>query len=90
MSVEQIEASIRALPPTERERFADWFDEHRQELMASDADNDLSEAEKAELRRRRREYEEHPERFTHMDKASLDQMFDRVRQNVAARLSSAR
>lgn len=90
MSVEQIEASIRALPPAERERFADWFDEHRYELIAAEADVDLSEAQKEALLRRRREYEEHPERFTHMDKASLDQMFDRVRKNVAARLSSPR
>jgi putative addiction module component (TIGR02574 family) len=86
MSVEQIEASIRALPPAERAQFVEWFDDHRSELVA----DDVSEAQKAELLRRRREYDEHPERFVRMDKKSLGQMFNRVRKNVAARLSSAR
>ena len=86
MSVEQIEASLLKLPAAERAAFADWFDLHRHELVA----DDLTEAQQAELLHRRREYDEHPERFVHMDKKSLDQMFNRVRQNVAARLSSAR
>ena len=86
MSVEQIEASLLKLPPAERAAFADWFDAHRHELVA----DDLSEAQKAELLQRRREYDEHPEQFVRMNKKSLDQMFNRVRKNVAARLSSAR
>ena len=90
MSVEQIESAIRAMPPAERAAFANWFDAHRHELVADDAGDDLSEAQKAELIQRRHEYDEHPERFTRMDKKSLDQMFNRVRKNVAARLSSAR
>ncbi len=89
MSVEQIESAIKAMPPAERAQFADWFDVHRDELVADKRD-DLSEAQKAELLTRRREYDEHPERFTRMDKQALDQMFGRIRQNVAARLSSAR
>jgi putative addiction module component (TIGR02574 family) len=86
MSVEQIEATIRALPPEERAQFVEWFDDHRSELVA----DDLSEAQTAELLRRRQEYNEHPERFVHMDKKSLDQMFNRIRKNVAARISPAR
>ena len=89
MSVEQIESAIRALPPKEREQFIEWFDGHRHEI-AGDAGDDLSEAQKAELFQRRREYDEHPERFTRMDKESLDRLFSRVRENVAARFSSPR
>ena len=86
MSVEQIEATLLKLPSAERAAFANWFDAHRHELVA----DDLSDAQKTELLRRRREYDEHPERFVRMNKKSLDQMFNRIRKNVAARLSSAR
>lgn len=86
MSVEQLEAALLNLPPAEREAFANWFDDHRHELVAEE----LGEVQKAELLLRRREYDEHPERFTRMDKDSLDRLFNRVRKNVATRLSSAR
>jgi len=86
MSVEQIEATLLKLPSAERAAFANWFDAHRHELVA----DDLSEAHKAELLQRRREYDAHPERFVRMNKKSLDQMFNRIRKNVATRLSSAR
>ena len=89
MSVEQIESAIKAMPPAARAEFADWFDLHRDELIFGKAD-DLSAAQKSELLARRREYDEHPERFVHMDKPALDQMFGRIRKNVAARLSSVR
>jgi hypothetical protein len=49
----------------------------------------LSDAQKAELLRRRREYDEHPERFVRLNQKSLGQMFTRIRKNVTARLSSA-
>jgi hypothetical protein len=92
MSVEQIEATIESMSASERKKFVRWFDNHRHELIGESAaaPDDLSEAQKAELLRRRREYDEHPERFVRMTKKSLDQMFNRVRKNVAARLSSAR
>jgi len=89
MSIEQLESALRKLSPPERRRFAEWFDTHREELVPDEC-NDLSEMQKAELLQRRREYEEHPERFLHMDKQSLDRMFGRIRKNVAARSSSAR
>lgn len=89
MSAEQIEATIEAMPVKERLKFARWFDEHRHELLGT-AREGVSEAQKAELLRRRREYDEHPERFVRLNKKSLGQMFTRVRKNVAARLSSAR
>jgi hypothetical protein len=89
MSVEQLESQIRALSPEERRQFASWFDNHRDELVER-GDFELSKEQKTELLRRRREYDEHPERFTRMDKKSLNRMFSRVRKNVAARLSSSR
>ena len=60
MSVEQLEATLLKLPPAERAAFATWFDAHRHELVTDDARDDLSEAQKAELLQRRREYDEHP------------------------------
>jgi hypothetical protein len=87
MSVEQLESALQALPPQQRQQFVEWFDEHRHELIDESA---VSEAQKAEVLRRRQEYDEHPERFVRTDEKSLDQMFDRVRKNVATRLSSPR
>jgi hypothetical protein len=46
----------------------------------------LNEEQTTEVLRRRREYDEHPERFDRMDKKSLDRMFNRVRIEVASRL----
>lgn len=89
MSVEQLESQVRALSPEERREFANWFDRHRGELV-EDGNAELTPEQQAELQQRRREYDEHPERFTRMDKISLDRMFNRVRKNVAARLSSSR
>jgi hypothetical protein len=89
MSVEQIEATIESMPVGERRKFVRWFDEHRDELLVAD-DFELSAAQKQEILHRRREYDEHPERFVRMNKKSFDQMFNRIRKNVAARLSSAR
>jgi len=90
MSVEQIEATIRALAPQERRQLVGWLDDHRHELVDEAGDFELSNGQKAELLRRRREYDEQPERFVRVDKKSLNRMFTRVRKNVAARLSSAR
>jgi hypothetical protein len=89
MSVEQIEANIESMPASERRKFVRWFDAHRDELLAAEV-FELSDAQKREIVRRRREYDEHPERFIRMNKKSLGQMFNRIRKNVAARLSSAR
>jgi hypothetical protein len=53
MSVEQLEATIRALPPAERRQFADWFDDHRQDLLGETEDFELSTEQQAEILRRR-------------------------------------
>ena len=91
MSIEQVESAILELRPDERQRLLLWLDEHRHDLFSPvDADEDLSDAQKAELLRRRREYDEHPERFQRMDGPALDAMFSRIRAHVAARLPSTR
>lgn len=86
MSVEQIEATIRALPPEERARIVQWFDDHRSELVVEE----VSAAQKAELLRRRQEYDKHPERFAHLDPKGIDEMCERINREVKSRLSSAR
>ena len=89
MSIEQVEAAIREMPPEERRRLLLWLDEHRYELFA-DSD-DVTEAQKSELLRRRQEYFEHPERFLRVTtEAELDRFFEDIRREVQARLSPAR
>jgi hypothetical protein len=69
---------IRSLPPAELRRFAEWWETHRRSLLEKSAPNDPpaeSDAVKAELLRRRQEYDTHPERFVQMNDAALDQMF---------------
>ena len=52
MSLEQLESAIVALPPEERWRLAQWFEEHLAAMLDETGD-DLSEAQKAEILRRR-------------------------------------
>jgi hypothetical protein len=75
MSVEQIEASIRALPPEEREQLANWFDEHRGELIGETGDLELSEEQQAEILRRRDEALAHPELLESFEEADVKRMF---------------
>jgi hypothetical protein len=73
MSVEQLEATIRALPPAERAQFAEWFDEHRHEL-AGEAD-EVSPAVRTELELRLKEVDEHPELLEPFEEADVERMF---------------
>lgn len=73
MSVEQIEADIRTLPPAERARLLEWFDEHRHEL-AGQAD-EVSPAARAELELRLKEMDEHPELLEPFAEADAERMF---------------
>jgi hypothetical protein len=89
MSIEQVESAIREMPPEERRRLLLWLDEHRYELFAGS--DDVTEAQKAELLRRRQEYFERPERFVRVTTAAeLDRFFEDIRREVQARLSPAR
>lgn len=73
MSVEQIEATIRALPPAERARLVEWFDDHRHELVA-EAEN-ISPEVRAELELRLKEMDEHPELLEPFEEEDLERMF---------------
>ncbi len=90
MSIEEVESAILEMGPEERHRLLVWFDQHREDLFGRGAAaDDLSAGQKAEMLRRRQEYNEHPERFIRVNEQSLDEMFARIRRHVAARLSSA-
>ena len=87
MSVEQIEATIRALPPAERAQFVEWFDGRRHELVAG-AD-DISPEVRAELELRLKEMDKHPELLEPFEEEDLERMIqDTV--NAHAKQSSAR
>ena len=89
MSIEQVESTILELASDERQRLLLWLDEHRHELFGNgDA---VTDAQKAELLRRRQEYFDHPERFTRVtSEEELDRFFEGIRHEVHARLSPAR
>ena len=70
MSVEQLEASFLKLPPAERRQFADWFDDHRHELLG----DDVSPAMRNELELRLKETDEHPEALEPFEEADVDRM----------------
>jgi hypothetical protein len=76
MSVEQIEAGIRALPPEERAQLVEWFDEHRHEL-AGEA-GEISPAVRAELELRLMEMDEHPELLEPFEEADVERMFKEI------------
>ena len=52
MSLEQLESAILALPPEQRWRLAEWFEDHLAELLGGTED-ELSEEQKTEILRRR-------------------------------------
>ena len=52
MSLEQLENAILELKPDERQQFALWFEENRQELLG-DGTDELSDEQKTEVLRRR-------------------------------------
>jgi hypothetical protein len=87
MSVEQLEATIEAMPVGERKKIVRWFDEHRHELIG-EAD-DISPAVRAELELRLKETDEHPELLEPFEAADVERMIqDTV--NAYAKKSPAR
>ena len=89
MSIEQVESAIREMPPEDRRRLLLWLDEHRYELFAGS--DEVTEAQKTEVLRRRQEYFDQPERFTRVtNEQELDRFFEDIRREVQARLPSAR
>lgn len=62
MSLEQLESAIFALSNDERRRLAVWFEEHRHDLLGeTEADDDLTAEQEAEVLRRRDLALAHPE-----------------------------
>ena len=61
MSVEQIEKTLLQLPREERRRFADWFYRHETEIVEPRDGDEIHPEVRAELERRLKEIEEHPE-----------------------------
>ena len=86
MSVEQLEAAIKALPPEERRRFAGWFDAHREELLGDAGENN---AVRDELALRLKEIDEHPEILEPFEEEDLERMI-RETADAHAKKSSAR
>ncbi|HEX5399519.1 MAG TPA: hypothetical protein VFY06_10775 [Verrucomicrobiae bacterium] len=87
MSVEQIEASIRALPPAERAQLAEWFEIHRAELMAGADEISLEVRDELELRLK--EVNEHPEMLKPFEEEDLECMIQEAA-DAHAKKSSAR
>jgi hypothetical protein len=61
MSVEQIGKTLLQLPREERRKFADWFYQHENQIVEPHDDDDIHPEVRAELERRLKEIEEHPE-----------------------------
>jgi hypothetical protein len=73
MSVEQIEASLAAMPVSERLEFARWFDAHRHKLLPES--DEVSPEVRAELELRLKEMDEHPEMLEPFGEEDLERMF---------------
>ena len=61
MSVEQIEKTLLELPSEERRQFADWFFQHKNEIIGAQDEDYIHPSVKAEVLRRRDEALAHPE-----------------------------
>ncbi|HEV7402198.1 MAG TPA: addiction module protein [Chthoniobacteraceae bacterium] len=65
MSRAELEHKLMELPKDERRQFVEWVYEHELELLEESAavgdEDDLSPEQEAELRRRLKEIDEHPE-----------------------------
>ena len=86
MSVEQIEASLAAMPVSERLEFARWFDAHRHELLPDTSG--VSPEVRTELELRLKEMDEHPERLEPFEEADVERMFNEIADAHAQKTSA--
>ena len=86
MSVEQLEQQVQALSAEERQHFAEWFDNHRHDLLPPD---DILTAQEQELRHRLAEMEANPALREHFSAADLDALCDSI-SHAHAQTTSAR
>lgn len=77
MNLADIESKVLQLSAEERREFVAWFYEHEDEIAGTDRaeDGDLSQEQKAEVMRRLREIEEHPERLVTFGEDDVKTMF---------------
>lgn len=79
MSLDQLQSAIAALPPEERWRLAEWFEEHLAELLG-DTGADPSDEQKAEILRRREAFLANPSLAEPWEGTA-----ERIRQHLHAR-----
>jgi hypothetical protein len=89
MSLEQLESSILSLNPEERKKFAQWFEEHRHDLMLDDASSgdELTAEQQAEVLRRREQARAHPELLEPWD-GTIDRVRERLHELRRQKTSS--
>ena len=86
MSVEQLEQQVQALSAAERQRFAEWFDDHRHEIIPPD---EILTAQEQEIRRRLDEMEANPALRENFSASDLDALCDSIA-HAHAQTTSAR
>lgn len=84
MSVEQVQAAIEGLPPDERVRLAQWFDDHRHELVSAE----IASAQQREVLSRLAEMEKDPGALQPFEEAHLDKMVEEFRRARAQKTPS--
>ncbi len=77
MNLAELESNVLQLSEKERRKFASWFYDHEDEIAGPELANedDMSDAQKAELTRRLREIEQHPETLVPFAEADVKTMF---------------
>jgi hypothetical protein len=86
VSLEQLESAILELSPEQRQRLAVWFEEHRRELLGDEGD-ELTDAQKTELLRRREQAEAHPELLEPWD-GTVERVRERLHEFRSKKVSS--
>ena len=86
MSVEQLEEQVQALSAEERQHFAEWFDDHRHDLVPPD---EVLTAQEQELRQRLAEMEANPALRENFSASDLDVLCDSIA-HAHAQTTSAR
>ena len=86
----ELEQQVLRLSEKERRQFAAWFYHHEAELAGATADSedDLSDEQKAELTRRLKEIEEHPEILVPFEVEDFDRMSQEFADERAQRTSA--
>ncbi len=87
MSLQELEQKIRQLRTDELIKFAEWFDGYCAEGMPAENPDDISEGQKAELRRRKTEYLSNRAIASDWDEASFDRFIKQLEDAHSSRAS---